>query len=287
MNAVAGAGELLRAGEARRPRADNRDLLAGADSGQLGLQALRDGAVGDRAFDRFDGDRVFVDVERAGGFARRRADAAGDFREVVGRVQVARGFVPVAVIDEVIPVGDLVVDRATRRAGAQRAAALAIGYAAIHAAGGLRLIVGVRQRQHEFAPMTNALLDRLVVAVFALVFEKASDLAHFVALFGRLHGLCFGLQLVESATILDRHDFTEFRIPGRPVAQDLGRDRRPGEVRVARNQQVKPRRIKLAHVGHDLDQAMRFEIARVMVDAGVDLLFGRHRLKLDHGRIAA
>ena len=45
------------------------------------------------------------DVERAGGLARRRADAARDFGEVVGRVQVLRRHFPVGVVDEVVPVG--------------------------------------------------------------------------------------------------------------------------------------------------------------------------------------
>ena len=119
VNAMPGAGELLRASHARRARADDGDRLAGQHRRRLRHQALRDGAVGDRAFDRFDGDGVLVDVERAGGFARRRADAAGDFGEIVGRVQVARGFVPIVAVDEVVPVRDLVVDRAARRAGAQ------------------------------------------------------------------------------------------------------------------------------------------------------------------------
>ena len=117
MNGVSGARELLRAGKPCRSGAHDRDRLAGFRRRRLGLEALGDGAVGDGAFDRFDGDRVLVDVERARGFARRRAHAAGDFREIVGRMQVARGLFPVAGIDEVVPVGDLVVDRAAGRAG--------------------------------------------------------------------------------------------------------------------------------------------------------------------------
>ena len=118
MHVVAGARELLRAGQTRRAGADDGDLLAGLGRRNVGLQALRDGAVGDLAFDGLDGDRIVVDVERAGRFARRRTDAAGEFREIVGRVQVARGFVPVAAIDQIVPVRNLVVDRAAgRRAG--------------------------------------------------------------------------------------------------------------------------------------------------------------------------
>jgi hypothetical protein len=46
--------------------------------------------------DRLDAHRVGVDVERAGGFAGRRADAAGEVGEVVGRVQDLDRLLPVA-----------------------------------------------------------------------------------------------------------------------------------------------------------------------------------------------
>ena len=66
-----------------------------------------------------------LDVEGAGRFARRGANAAGEFREVVGREQIARRLAPIAAIGEVVPVGDLVVDRT---------AYVTIGDAAVHAA---------------------------------------------------------------------------------------------------------------------------------------------------------
>src|SRR6185437_11870727 len=175
---VAGARQLLGAGQPGRPGAYDRHRLAGSGRRQLGLEPLGDGAVGDGAFDRFDGDRVLVDVERARGLARRRADPSGDLGKIVGRMQIARGLVPVAVVDEVVPVGDLIVDRAARRAGRQRAGAHAIRHAAIHAARRLRDGVLLGQRQHELAPMAQALRDRFVVAVLAFVFEKTGDLAH-------------------------------------------------------------------------------------------------------------
>ena len=170
VHVVAGAGELLRAGHAGGTRADDRDFLSGLDRGRLGLDpALLEGAIGDRAFDRLDGHRIVVDVERAGGLARRRTDAAGDFRKIIGRVQVARGFLPVAAIDQVVPVRDLVV---------HRTAGVTIGNAAIHAARGLLRVLLVGQGEDELAPMLDALLDRLVVTVAALELEKAGDLAH-------------------------------------------------------------------------------------------------------------
>src|SRR5206468_6943305 len=92
--------QLLRAGEASGTRADNGDAFASAAREQLRLHpTLVERAVGDRALDRFDGDRIVVDVERARRLARGGADAAGDLREVVGLVQtLARGF-PILPVD--------------------------------------------------------------------------------------------------------------------------------------------------------------------------------------------
>ena len=178
MHLVAGARQLLRSGKASRPRTDHRYLLAGLVRRDVGLEALRNGAVGDLAFDRLDGDRVVVDIERAGRFARRRADAAGEFRKIVGRVQVARGFVPVAAIDQIVPVRDLVVDRTAGRRIGEELRAMAIGHAAIHATRRLVAHFLFRQRQNELMPMLDTLLDRRVFAVVAVDFEKPGDLAH-------------------------------------------------------------------------------------------------------------
>src|ERR1700691_2597751 len=93
-------------------------------------------------------------------------------------MQVARRLVPIAGINEIIPVRNLVVDRATRCPRRKRTCALTKRHPAIHAARGLGPIVLFRERQNELAPMTDALIDRLVVAVFALIFEKAGDFAH-------------------------------------------------------------------------------------------------------------
>ena len=65
VNVVADARQLLCAGHAGRPGADAGDFLAGLRRRRLRFEPGRDGAVGDRAFDRFDSDRIVVDVERA------------------------------------------------------------------------------------------------------------------------------------------------------------------------------------------------------------------------------
>src|ERR1700691_2522949 len=126
MDVVARTRELLGASEARGTGTHNRNLLIRlAGRGLWFDPALRVCAIDNGAFDGLDRDRRVLDVQGAGRFAWRRTHASGDFREVVGRKQIARGFGPVAAVCEVIPVGDLVVDRA---------ADVTIGDAAIHAA---------------------------------------------------------------------------------------------------------------------------------------------------------
>ncbi len=170
MHVVADARELLRAGEAGGAGADDGDLLAGLLRGDLGRQpAVQPGAVDDGAFDRLDRHRLVAEVQRAGGLARRGADAAGELREVVGRVEVARGLLPVGMIDEVVPVGDLVVHRATD---------MAVGDAAVHAARGLIPGRLLRQRDDEFAVMANAVGGRRVAPVAPVDLQESSHLAH-------------------------------------------------------------------------------------------------------------
>ena len=77
-----------------------------------------------------------VDAEHAGRLARRRAQPAGELGEVVGGVQPLDGLVPVVAVDQVVPVGDEV---------AERAAVVAERDAAVHAARRLgceRLLAG-------------------------------------------------------------------------------------------------------------------------------------------------
>src|SRR6202035_4704166 len=179
MHVMADARELLRAGQPRRARADHRDVVAGLSGRYFRLDpAIVPGAVDDGAFDGLDGDGIVVDVERAGGLARRRADAAGELRKVVGRVQVARGFFPVVLIDQIVEIRNLVVDRAAGRARRHRAGAVAIGNAAIHAARGLVAGVLFAQRDDELTKALHALGDRLILAIVPLDLQKTCNLAH-------------------------------------------------------------------------------------------------------------
>ena len=126
---VPGAGELLRGREPRRPRADDGDALAGQRRGRLRRDpALVPRAVDDLDLDLLDRHRIAVDAEHARRFARRRAQPAGELGEVVRRVQALDRVAPVVAVDEVVPVGDEV---------AERAAVVAERDAAVHAPPGL------------------------------------------------------------------------------------------------------------------------------------------------------
>ena len=128
---VAGACQLLSGGKTGRTGADHDDALAGLDARQLRLDpALVPRPIDDLDLDLLDGHRVGVDAQHARRLARRRAQPAGELGEVVGRVQAVDGVAPVLAVDEVVPVGNQV---------AERAAVVAERDAAVHAPPGLGL----------------------------------------------------------------------------------------------------------------------------------------------------
>ena len=77
-----------------------------------------------------------VDAEHASALAGRRADASGEFGEIVGLGQAVR-FFPLTAIDEVVPLRNQIMDGTARGSPDQHCAGVAEGHAAIHAAGAL------------------------------------------------------------------------------------------------------------------------------------------------------
>ena len=176
MDIVPDAGELLRRGHAGGAGTHDGDALAGAPGRDLRRDpAFFPALVGDRLLDRLDRHRHVFEVERAGLLAGRGADAAGEFREVVGGVEVAQRRLPTAGIDQLVPVRNLVVHRAAGRPVAER-------NAAIHAARRLLLDVALLQRERELAEMPDAVAGELILLLLPVVFEEARDLAHAVSL---------------------------------------------------------------------------------------------------------
>src|SRR6185436_20828809 len=139
---------------------------AGLARGHVRLNpAFLPAAVDDRAFDRFYGHRVVVDVQGARRLARRRADAAGELREVVGRVQHVERGLPAIAAHQLVPVGDQIVDRA---------AVVTERYAAIHAPRALLADLGRRHLEDEFLPVLETLVDLFVRPILTLEFQKTT-----------------------------------------------------------------------------------------------------------------
>src|SRR6266508_389855 len=167
---VAGAVELLGRGEPRRPRADHRHLLAGPHRGRHGGDPARlPGVVDDRQFDGLDRDGVVVDPEHAGALARRWAERAREFGEVVRRVQPVDGLAPPVAVHEVVPVGDEVPEGT---------ALMTEGNAAVHAAGALLLELLCRPGEHDLLPVAQTLFDPSIRLLVALELDEPGDLTH-------------------------------------------------------------------------------------------------------------
>ena len=131
--------------------------------------ALLEGAVDDRELYLLDGHRLVVYGEDAGGLARGGAEHPRELGEVVGLVQAVDGLPPVLPVDEVVPVGDQVP---------QRAAGVAEGHAAVHAARGLALEFLFGHRLVDVAVVLEALLDGPLRGGLAPDLEEALGISH-------------------------------------------------------------------------------------------------------------
>src|SRR5690606_6690638 len=113
-------------------------------------------------------------VECACCLARCGADAASEFRKVVGRLENFQRVLPVVLVNQMVPVRDDVV---------HRAAIMAVGNAAIHAAGCLLAQTFLAQRNDEFLVVLHPLRGILIGPVLPVDFEKAGFLAHCLYLY--------------------------------------------------------------------------------------------------------
>ena len=167
---VPGPGQLLRGGQAGGARADDGDALARLHRRRHGDDpALVPGAVDDRHLDLLDGDGVLVDAEHAGALARSGAQAAGELREVVRRVQPVDRVAPPVAVHEVVPVRDEVPERA---------AVVAEGDAAVHAPRGLLLQGAVGERLVHLLPVAEAHRHRAPRRRLAPVLQEPLHVTH-------------------------------------------------------------------------------------------------------------
>ena len=85
-------------------------------------------------------------------------------------MQAFVGLLPLAAIDQIVPLRYQVVDRATRGHAIQNIAFMAKGYATIHAAHGLILQFLVREAHLKRIPIVDAFVYRPFCSRFSLVF---------------------------------------------------------------------------------------------------------------------
>ena len=165
-----GAIQLLSRGQSRRSRADDGHALAGSLERRFRPNpAFAEPVLDDLLFDDLDRHRRLVDAQHAGGFARRRADAAGELRKIVGGVQRADRLAPVVAVHQIVPIRNHVV---------QRTAVVAKRHAAIHATRALGLNFLVGKILVNLEPVVDTFGDRAALRKLARVFEEARDFTH-------------------------------------------------------------------------------------------------------------
>ena len=179
-HAGAAAGELPGGHEAGRARAHHghaRRIRTGRR--KLGRATVGPLPVADGALVVVDGLRLVGAAQVAGRLTEGRAHATRELGQRRGERQALGRLVPEPAVDEVIPLGDEVVQRAAARARLAKAdAGLAEGHTAHHAAACLHaLLLGSEQRV-ELLEVARALGHRTQAVRTASVLEKRSWLAH-------------------------------------------------------------------------------------------------------------
>ena len=161
---VTHAAQLLSRSQSCGPRTHNRHLFPGADFGRLGPDpAFQKPALHDIFLDLLDRDRRLVDPQHTRRFARRWTNPPREFREVVGRVQLAHRFFPASVVHEVVPIRNQVVDGTS---------CLAKRNAAVHAARTLGSKILFRKILIDLEPIVDALSNWTSRGKFARVVEE-------------------------------------------------------------------------------------------------------------------
>src|SRR5215469_1796332 len=131
--------------------------------------ALTKSMFDNRLLDYLDRHRRLVYTEHACRFARRRADPPRELRKVVGRMQRPDRVAPALFIDQIVPVGNHVVERAPR---------MAERHAAIHAARALCTDFRLVEILVDLEPIVDAFGWCAPQRQFTLEFKKSGRLTH-------------------------------------------------------------------------------------------------------------
>ena len=174
-DAMTRARQLLRCRHTRRTRPDNGDGLPCLDDGHHRFDVtFVEATIDDIPLDDANRDRVFVDAEHAGPFARRWTEPTGKLREVIRGMERLKRVFPAATIDEIVPVGDQVDDWTAGVTLAKR-------HTAVHAAGALRLELVFGDGFIHLLPIEHAQLDRFPLGALTGIFHETFDITHFLS----------------------------------------------------------------------------------------------------------
>ena len=130
---------------------------------------LAKGALNDCLLDLLDRYRRIVDAQDAGRFAGRRTYPSSELGKVVRGMESTNGFFPAIAVNEVIPIRDDVVERAAR---------VAEGHAAIHAAGRLGAQFLLREFLVDLLEVIDALQNGPARRDFPGVLHESGGFAH-------------------------------------------------------------------------------------------------------------
>src|SRR5713101_8087703 len=167
---MSGAAQLLGRGQSCGARTNDGHLFPSANLWRFGMDpALNKPALHDIFFDLLDRDRRLVDPQHTRGFARRWTNPAGEFREVVGRVQLANCLFPTPVINQIVPIRNQVVDRTS---------CLAKRHAAVHAARTLGSKILFRKILIDLEPVIDALSNWTSRSKLTRIFQEPRVLTH-------------------------------------------------------------------------------------------------------------
>ena len=172
--------EKIRGSQSGRTGTDHRNLLARAHFRRTGFCIpLLVCIFNDRVLIALRRHRILVQTAGAGILTECRTYTGCEFREIVCLCKAVVRFLPVAVIDQVIPLRHQIVERASARHPHQVHTGLTEGHAARHAARALYLLFLLRQGRIELIEMLNPLEGLLRRLILSRIFHKSCWFSHF------------------------------------------------------------------------------------------------------------
>ena len=167
-------------GKPRGTRTDDAHEGRRRICGRKRLHAMLPCVIGKQALVIVNGDRIVMQPEVTGGFARRRAHTPRELRERIRELETLVRLVETPAIEQVVDLGDEITQRTARHGGhvIEKAATLAKRHATIHAATRLLTLLVGGKRQHELPVIRHGLVRGTHAMLFACDLKVCSRASH-------------------------------------------------------------------------------------------------------------